>query len=317
MTKLVSIIGATGIQGGSVIKALLNDESYTVRAITRDKTSAAAKSLLEKGVEVVEANLNDIHSLETAFSGSFAIFAATNFFQNFPSLSAEAAIEEEVAQGINLAKAAIATPTLEHFIWSTLPNASRVSEGKSFVPHFAGKNKVDDYIKSHAELFRKTTFLWVGFYASNLQYPFFTPFPVTSAAPNKHIQLLPAPSSTPLSLAGDARTNVGLFVHAILEQPSKTLPGKFVLAVTDVMSTGNLLSLWASTKKKEAEYIVVDRQTYCRLWPKWGEVMEANFAYFDLAGDRSYGGEKDILTKDDLGVLGLVDTAKAIDVMEF
>ncbi|KAM0082142.1 hypothetical protein ACKRZS_005637 [Fusarium odoratissimum] len=316
MPKLVSVIGATGIQGGSVIKALLNDDAYMVRAITRDNTSAAAKSLIEKGVEVVEADLNDTYSLETAFSGSFAIFAATNFFQNFPTLSERAAIEEEATQGINLARAAIATPTLEHFIWSTLPNVSRVSDGKSFVPHFAGKNKVDDYIKSQTELFRKTTFLWVGFYASNLQYPFFKPFPVTSAAPDKHVQLLPTPSSTLLSLAGDARTNVGLFVHAILEQPMKTLPGKFVLAVTDVMSTGNLLSLWASTKQKEAEYVMVDKQTYYRLWPKWGEVMEANFAYFNLVGDRSYSGENGVLTKDDLGIIGLIDTAEALDMME-
>ncbi|KAH7216123.1 hypothetical protein DER44DRAFT_170330 [Fusarium oxysporum] len=316
MPKLVSVIGATGIQGGSVIKALLNDDAFMVRAITRDNTSAAAKSLIEKGVEVVEADLNDTSSLETAFSGSFAIFAATNFFQNFPTPSERAAIEEEATQGINLARAAIATPTLEHFIWSTLPNVSRVSDGKSFVPHFAGKNKVDDYIKSQTELFRKTTFLWVGFYASNLQYPFFKPFPVTSAAPDKHVQLLPTPSSTLLSLAGDARTNVGLFVHAILEQPMKTLPGKFVLAVTDVMSTGNLLSLWASTKQKEAEYVMVDKQTYYRLWPKWGEVMEANFAYFNLVGDRSYSGENGVLTKDDLGIIGLIDTAEALDMME-
>ncbi|KAF5554639.1 nitrogen metabolic regulation nmr [Fusarium mexicanum] len=316
MPKLISVIGATGIQGGSVVKALLDDDAYRVRAITRDKTGTATKTLLDKGVEVVEADLNDISSLKAAFSGSFAIFAVTNFFQNFPNISADAAVEEEATQGINLARAAIATPTLEHFIWSTLPNAFRVSEGKSSVPHFEGKNRVDDYIKSQPELLRKTTFLWVGFYASNLQYPFFKPFPATSAAPNKYIQLLPAPSSVPLSLAGDVRTNVGIFVHAILEQPSKTLPGKFVLAVTDVMSCGKLLSLWAAAKQKEAEYVMVDKQTYHSLWPKWGEVMEANFTYFGLAGDRSYSGENGVLTKDDLGVVGLVDTAKAIEMME-
>ncbi|KAH7158287.1 hypothetical protein DER46DRAFT_487617, partial [Fusarium sp. MPI-SDFR-AT-0072] len=305
MPKLVSVIGATGIQGGSVIKALLNENSYTLRAITRDKTSAAAKSLLKKGIEVVEANLNDISSLEAAFAGSYAIFAATNFFQNFPVIGAEAAIEEEATQGINLAKAAIATPTLEHFIWSTLPNAYRVSEGKSFVPHFVGKNKVDDYIKSQPKLLRKTTFLWVGYYASNLLYPFFKPLPLTPAGPCKSIQLIPAPSSTSLCLAGDVKTNVGIFIHGILEQRDKTLPGKFVNAVTDVMTAGELLSLWASIKKQEAVYIATDRETYCRLWGIWGEVMEANFAYFNLVGDKSYSGESGVLTKDDLGLCGL------------
>jgi uncharacterized protein YbjT (DUF2867 family) len=80
MPKLVSVIGATGIQGGSVIKALLNDDAYIVRAIIRDKTSIAAKLLIKKEVEVIKADLNDTSFLETAFSGFFTIFTTTNFF---------------------------------------------------------------------------------------------------------------------------------------------------------------------------------------------------------------------------------------------
>ncbi|KAF4968342.1 hypothetical protein FSARC_4288 [Fusarium sarcochroum] len=316
MAKLISVIGATGIQGGSVVQALLDNDAYKVRAITRDKTSAAAETLRNRGVEIVEADLNDISSLQTAFDGSYAIFAVTNFFQDFPTVSADASIERETKQGINIAKAAMATSTLEHFIWSTLPNASRVSEGKSFVPHFAGKNNVDDYIKSQPGLLSKTTFLWVAFYASNLQYPFYAPFPIKNAGPDKYIQLVPAPPSTPLGLIGDARTNVGLFVRAILDQPEKTLPGKFVLGAADSMTVGELLSLWASIKGKEAEYVTVDKATYNRLWPAWGEVMGANFAYFDLVGDKSYSCEEEVLTRHDLGVVGLVDTAGAIKMME-
>ncbi|KAM5343837.1 hypothetical protein ACJ41O_012374 [Fusarium nematophilum] len=316
MTKLISIVGATGIQGGSAVRALLRDDAYTVRAITRNMKSAAAESLRKQGVEVVEADANDISSLQRAFAGSYAIFAATNFFESFPAISPKEAIERESMQGINLAKAAIETPTLQHYIWSTLPNAGRISDGKAWIPHYVGKNKVDSFIKSEPDLLRKTTFLWVSFYASNLQYPFFKPFPVTTAGSNKYIQLLASPSSAPLTLIGDARVNVGLFVRAILDQPEKTLPSRFVLGATDEMTIGELLSLWASVKGKEAEYVMAEKKTYYQLWPMWAEVMDAAHMYWDLVKERSYSGEDAVLTRHDLGVVGLVNTATAISRME-
>lgn len=45
-------------------------------------------------------------------------------------------MEIESCQALNLAKAAAATPTLEHYIWSTLPDAKTQSSGKFLVPHF-------------------------------------------------------------------------------------------------------------------------------------------------------------------------------------
>jgi hypothetical protein len=107
--------------------------------------------------------------------GSTAIFAVTDFFEPFAASGPEKAAEVETVQGINLAKAASQVPTLQHYIWSTLPNAKRISNGKHLVPHFHAKNTVDDYIKSDPGLLAKTTFLWVTFYASNYQYPMFTP----------------------------------------------------------------------------------------------------------------------------------------------
>ena len=84
-------------------------------------------------------------------------------------------MDVEEAQGINLAKAASKTATLEHYIWSTLPNSERLSNGKYRVPHFAAKNRIDDYIKADKALFAKTTFFWITWYANNYQYPIFTP----------------------------------------------------------------------------------------------------------------------------------------------
>lgn len=82
----------------------------------------------------------------------------------------------EQTQGINLAKAAAATTTLKHYIWSTLPNGSKISGGKYVIPHFEAKNRIDEYIKSDAQLLAKTTFLWVTLYATNYGiFPVFIP----------------------------------------------------------------------------------------------------------------------------------------------
>ena len=99
----------------------------------------------------------------------------TNFFEPFATSGPAKAVEVEAKQGINLAKAASQISTLQHYIWSTLPNAKRISNGKHSVPHFDAKNTVDDYIKGDAVLLSKTTFLWITYYSSNYQFPMFTP----------------------------------------------------------------------------------------------------------------------------------------------
>lgn len=81
----------------------------------------------------------------------------------------------ELEQGKNIANAAAKTSTLKHLIWSTLPDSRKISNGKYVVPHFDAKAKIDQYIKSKAELYAKTTFMWVGWYAQNYQFPMFTP----------------------------------------------------------------------------------------------------------------------------------------------
>ena len=316
MPKLVTVVGATGIQGGSVVKALVNDEAYIVRGITRHKNSKAAKDLEAQGVEVVEADMNDLFSLREAFKGSYAIFGTTNFFEPFPSISIEDAIQVESRKGINLAKAAAETEGLTHYVWSTLPNSCRVSNGVINVPHYAGKNIVDDYIKSNLALCQKTTFLWITFYASNIQYPFYRPFPVSTAGNGKYIQIQASPASVPISLSGDASVNVGIFVKSVLRQPQKTLPGKFVLAETDRMTAGEMLEAWASAQGKDAAYALVDKAMYYDMWPIWGELMDLSHQYWNLVKEKSFSGEDEILTRNDLGVVGLVDTAAAFAAMK-
>ena len=96
---IIAIIGSTGAQGGSVIDALLNDNTFAVRAITRDKSKPNALKLESRGAEVVEADLGDKESLRAAFEGVYGVFGVTNFWATMNA-------EIEVAQGRNVADAA-------------------------------------------------------------------------------------------------------------------------------------------------------------------------------------------------------------------
>jgi len=99
----------------------------------------------------------------------------TNFFEALPTLGIEESMRIETAQGIDLANAAAKTPTLQHYIWSTLPSSFKRSNGKYSIPFFETKSKVDEYIKSKMDLYSKTTFLWVAYYGDNFQYPMILP----------------------------------------------------------------------------------------------------------------------------------------------
>jgi len=310
-TKIVSVVGATGAQGGSVVDALLKDKSFTVRAITRNPDSDAARALAAKGAQVVRADSNDVASLTAAFVGSYAIYAVTDFFEPFAKVGAEKAMDVESEQGINIAKAAQATSTLQHYVWSTLPDAMKISGGKYLVPHFEAKNRVDRYIKSNPDLLAKTTFLWVTFYATNLYFPMFTPYLIPTSG--KYIQIQSTPPTTPVLAIGDAKTNVGIFVSSILRQPEKSRNGTFVLAYVEKTTEGELIQTWAKAQNTQVEYLQVSTPTFNALWPGWAEEMGVMMEFWVWAGEKSWSGEDAILTSSDLGVKteDLVSSAQA------
>ncbi|KAH7317885.1 hypothetical protein BKA65DRAFT_609516 [Rhexocercosporidium sp. MPI-PUGE-AT-0058] len=264
MSKPIAVvIGATGVQGGSV-----------VTDITRNVNSAKAEALKAQGVETVAADLDNIDSLTAAFKDATVIYAVTDFFEPFSTKGPKEAIKIETQQGINLAKAAAATPSLEHYIWSTLANVGRISGGKYMVPHFIGKNIIDNYIKSDTALFAKTIFLWSTYYASNLLSPMFkTNFLKTSS---QYVWLQPSSPETPILSLGDQNINVGPFALAIAKKPELTLPGKFVLAS-------------------------ITLENFNRLWPMWGLEMGEMLKYWEEFGNKGWSGEE-VVTKEDLAL---------------
>ncbi|EKG13553.1 NmrA-like protein [Macrophomina phaseolina MS6] len=170
--KVIVVTGATGTQGSSVVHVLLQTGEWHVRAVTRNPDGEKAKALAAKGAEVVAADYDDEESVRKAFTGAHAIFAVTNWWEYLRKGFTQAqAGDIEERQGVTLARLAAEVKTLEHFIWSTLPAAEQLTDGKCPVPHFDYKAKVDRHIREQMpDLAAKSTFLFFGFYPSNFAF---------------------------------------------------------------------------------------------------------------------------------------------------
>lgn len=169
--KIITVFGATGAQGGGLVRAILNDKSseFSARAVTRDKNSDKAKALADLGAEVVSADIDDPESIKKSLEGAYGAFFVTFFWDHF---SAEKEYQQ-VKDFVNAAKAA----DLKHVIWSTLEDTRELVpleddrmptlQDKYKVPHFDGKGAAD---KLFTEAGLPVTFLRTSFYWDNLIY---------------------------------------------------------------------------------------------------------------------------------------------------
>lgn len=135
--KIIVVIGATGAQGGGLVRAILNNpqSGFKARAVTRNVNSDKAKALSALGAEVVEADIDDKESLRKAFDGAYGAFCVTNFWEHFSP-------EKEMEQARNMAEAAKECG-LEHVIWSTLEDTRNwVPLDDDRMPTLLGKYKV-------------------------------------------------------------------------------------------------------------------------------------------------------------------------------
>ncbi len=166
--KIIAVVGATGAQGGGLVRAILSDPNggFIARALTRDVNSDQAKELARLGAELVAANVDEAESLKKAFQGTYGAFCVTFFWAHFSP-------EQEIAEAKAMAEAA-KHAGLQHVIWSTLEDTRKwvpLSDnrmpallGKYKVPHFDGKGEAN---KIFTDLGVPTTFLLTSFYWDN------------------------------------------------------------------------------------------------------------------------------------------------------
>lgn len=253
--KLIAVVGATGAQGGGLVKAILEDAAggFAVRALTRHPDSDKAKALAAAGAEVVAADLDDEASLAKALSGAWGAYFVTNFWEHFSP-------ERELAQARNMAAAA-KRAGISHAIWSTLEDTRKwvpLSDdrmptlmGRYKVPHFDAKGEADAFFTAAGV---PTTFLLTSFYWDNLVHFGMGP----KLQDGKAIFTLPMADA---KLAGISAEDIGKCAYGIFRQGASAI-GKTIGIAGDHRSGAEMAASLARALGREVVYNAVTPAQY-------------------------------------------------------
>jgi len=255
--KLIAVIGATGQQGGGVVRALQTSGQFKVRALTRDPSKH--RQLAE---EVVEADLDRPETLKPAFEGAHGVFLVTSF--------QEAGTDEfkQATAAIRSAKDA----GVKHFIWSTLPDVETISGDKFNVPHFTGKAKIDRVVKDSG--FENHTFVIAPFYYQNL---------AGALGPQKQADgsiswALPLDPTLRVIHMGDIN-ELGNIVAGAFANPEQAGNGQYLPLVGDFMSFNEIVET-LNRQGHNFSYKQVPKEIFAGLFPGATEIAEM-FSYFE------------------------------------
>ncbi|KAF2101146.1 NAD(P)-binding protein [Rhizodiscina lignyota] len=317
MYKLICVIGATGNQGGSVARRFLKDPEYHVRGITRNPHSPAAQQLAEVGVEIVQADLDDVKSLESAFAGAHVIFSVTNFWEPFfrPDCRTNAqelgiscnkyAYNVELQQGKNIADAVATTIdslASNGFLVSTLSHARKCSGGAfQEAYHFDAKADVFPYyVQEHyPALAKKMSCIQTGFFTSSYKLlP--TAYLAKVWLPDDSFQMsfTTDPDKPVPHLAVNADT--GNFVYAVAKMP----PGKQYMAEGSTCSWSEYIRIWGKVTGMKVSYKQITSDELVAVVPDkaFGREVADMFSY---SSDPGYDGGVNLLTARDIRDAGI------------
>ena len=255
--KLIAVLGATGKQGGAVVRALQANGQFKVRALTRNPAKHP-----DLGDEVVLADFNRPETLEAAFAGAHGVFLVTN------SWEAHADEPKQALAAVNAAKEA----GVQHFIWSTLPNVEAITDGAIDVEHFTAKAKIEPIVSQAG--FRYHTFVVAPFYYQNL---------IGQMAPQKQPDgafgwALPLDPERRVIHMGDI-TELGRLVAGAFAQPELAGRGEHLPMVGDFMSFNEIVA----TLKQQGNAISfkqVPRDVFATWFPT-ADSIASMLAYFE------------------------------------
>ena len=254
--KTIVVIGATGAQGGGLVRAITSDPDapFRARAVTRDVSSAKAKELAALGAEVVAGDVDDPESIRRAFEGAYGAFCVTFFWAHFSP-------EKELAQARTMAEAA-RDARLQHVIWSTLEDTRKrvpLSDDRMptlmeryKVPHFDAKGEADQIF---TDLGVPTTFLLTSFYWDN-----FIGFGMgpTRGADGKLAITLPMGDK---KLPGIAAEDIGRSAYGIFKKGLSTV-GKYIGIAGEHLSGAEMAAAFGSVLGEEVRYNAVPPAVY-------------------------------------------------------
>jgi uncharacterized protein YbjT (DUF2867 family) len=255
--KLIAVIGATGQQGGGVVRALQASGEFKVRALTRnpDKHRQLAD-------EVVKADLDRPETLEAAFQGAYGVFLVTNFREQGT---------DELKQATAAVRAA-KDASVEHFVWSTLPNVEAISGGKFAVPHFTGKAKIDRIVKEAG--FPHHTFVIAPGYYQNF---------VGRLGPQKQVDgtvgwALPINPDVRCLHVGDI-LELGNIVAGAFAHPDEAGNGEYLPLVGDFMSFNEIVET-LNRQGHHFSYKQIPKEIFAGAFPGAAEIAKM-FGYWE------------------------------------
>ncbi len=262
--QIITVVGGTGAQGGGVVDALLASGQYAVRVASRNPASAAAEAVKKRGVQVVKGDLLEPSSLRAAFEGAHGAFLVTNFWD-----SAQMQKETEIGiAGVKEARAA----GVQHLIWSTLPDAEKLTGGRLKLPHFTGKARVDAAVE--AAKFPLHTFVQAPFYFQNFLTTL-APQPLPSGGRGWAVPMDP---TARVMHGGDVK-DVGRAVAAAFAAGDKLRNGSYLAVCGGVYSWNDLVStLNAQGHAVQVQQVPAD--VYDTFFPGAPELRET-FQYFE------------------------------------
>ncbi len=284
--KVIAVVGATGAQGGGLVRAILDDTTgeFTVRAITRDVNSEKAKALAAMGAEVVAADVNDEASLVEALKGAYGAFFVTFFWEHFSP-------ETEKQQARNMANAA-KTANVKHVIWSSLEDTRKwipLSDdrmptlmGEYKVPHYDAKGESNAYFN---EAGVPTTVLNTSFYWDNFIH--FGMGPVRGEDGKLAITLPMADKRLP----GIAAADIGKCALGIFKDPSYI--GKTVGIAGEHLTGAQMAEGFSAALGEEVVYNAVPAAIY-RTFPFPGAEDLGNMFQFKAEFEADYTAARDL-----------------------
>ncbi|MCE7064077.1 NmrA/HSCARG family protein [Dyadobacter sp. CY326] len=256
MNKTIVVIGATGSQGKGVVNALINEGSFHVRAVTRDPAKYVGDAH-----EAVFADLGNPESLKEAFKDAYGVFVVTNFWEG----------ADELAQGKNAIEAAKAAG-VKHFVWSTLPDVEVISGADYEVPHFTGKAKVDELVKSAG--FEYVTFVQPPFYYQNLT-GMIAPQPMQDGSTGWALPIDPDKKVIHMSDINDfGKIVAGAFLH-----PEKAGHGDYLALATELNSFNDIIEAFKANGKA-LTFTQVPADLFATFFEGADELAEM-FGYFE------------------------------------
>jgi uncharacterized protein YbjT (DUF2867 family) len=210
--NVVLVTGATGRQGGAVVRHMLL-KGWKLRALTRNPESHAAKLLARQGVELVQGDLEDAASIARAATGAYGVYSVQDFWA--------VGAKREVLQGKNVADAAKKVG-VKHFVYSSVGGAER----NTGIPHWESKWEVEKHIRSlrlPATVIRPVTFM-EGYYIDQVEIGLLKGKLVDAVRGDKPYQTI-------------ATDDIGAFVALAFDRPSEFIGRELEIAGSELTNS--------------------------------------------------------------------------------